>query len=184
MILIQSEIISRLQQGDISISPFNAGDLGTNSYDVHLGHELMEYVLGPCGTLDPARDNPTSRFHIPQMGYRLVPGDFVLGSVAEDMELRANDLIPMIEGVSSLARLGLSIHQTAGFGDVGFSGKWTLELSCLKPIRLYPGMRIGQVYWIRCAPSEVRYSGRYQGGEMAASREWVRHLPTGGIETK
>lgn len=181
MILNGDEIIQYQKEGKIGITPWDEKKVGTNSYDVILSPKLKLYkrecliktpedgfqLLGGnkavYAALDPRKPNPTEDMEIPEKGFKLCAGQFVLGSTEEYCENNANDIVPMIEGRSSIARLGLSIHVTAGFGDVGFCGKWTLEIIAAVDIILYPYMPIGQLYWIRTTPTERRYKGKYQG---------------------
>lgn len=159
MILNGDEIIEAHRQGEICIDPWNEDCVGTNSYDIALHSELVIYTTH---VLDPKNNNPSKKIILPEDGFILWPCEFILGATAETVANPSNELVPMIEGRSSIARLGLSIHETAGFGDIGFAGRWTLEISCRKPIKLYPGMPIGQLYWIRTHPTDKRYRGRYQ----------------------
>lgn len=159
MILTGQEIQERIAKGDICVYP-RPGRIGTNSMDTRLGLTLLRYLSFP---VDPKLENPVEEIQIPEDGMVLWPGDFVLGSTNERVDSIARDIVPMLEGRSSLARLGLAIHITAGFGDVGFCGNWTVELSAAVPIRIYPLMPIGQFYWIRCNPCDQAYMGKYQG---------------------
>ncbi len=143
----------------IGISPFDEKNLGPNSYNVRLFPTLRYYT---SRVLDPKINNPSQSFEIPEDGYLLFPRQLVIGCTEEICTNNANNLVPMIEGRSSLARLGLSVHSTAGFGDIGFCGRWTLEISCVVPIILYPNMPVAQLYWLRCSPSKVKYRGKYQ----------------------
>jgi len=89
--------------------------------------------------------NSASRMVIPEEGLVLERGKLYLGRTVEYTE--TNNLVPMLEGRSSIGRLGLFVHITAGFGDVGFKGYWTLEMFCVQPIRIYPGVQICQVFY-------------------------------------
>lgn len=165
--LTENEIRNRIQSGDIIIQPFREEQLGPNSYDVRLGNKLMRYTNG---ILDPMEENPVEEFEIPEEGMILWPGVLYLGHTEEYTETR--NLIPMYEGRSSLARLGFGSHITAGFGDIGFKGRWTLEITVNRAIRVYPGMRVGQLYY-HLPDGEVtkEYNGKYQGSEdVTASR--------------
>lgn len=142
MILGGEEIARNVQTGDIEISPFNPEFIGPNSYDLHLGMTLATYTNK---VLDPAWQNEVQKHLIVESGYILYPGTLYLAHTVE--RTKTEKFVPMLEGISSLGRLGLFVHVTAGFGDVGFSGQWTLEMSCIHPIKIYPGMRICQVYF-------------------------------------
>ena len=159
MILNGDEIRGAILNGSIKIDPFDEKKVGTNSYDVTLLPTLKYYR---SGYLDPRTNNLVVEMAIPETGLLLEKGTFWLGSTFEYNSNIANDLVPMLEGRSSVARLGLTIHVTAGFGDVGFCGRWTLELIPAVSIVVYPYMPIGQLYWIRTSPTHLRYHGKYQ----------------------
>lgn len=112
-------------------------------------------------SLDPKKDNETIDIEIPEDGYILVPGVLYLGETMEYTE--TYNLIPNIDGRSTTGRLGIEIHRTAGFGDVGFKGKWTLEITVTHPVIVYPGMEIGQIYYETVdGDSSIQYNGKYQ----------------------
>ena len=115
--------------------------MGPNSYNLRLSPELMAYKEA---VLDPKQDNRTGRLMLPEEGLVLHPGRLYLAKTMEYTE--THNLVPMLVGRSSIGRLGIFVHVTAGFGDVGFSGNWTLELTCVQPVRVYPGMEICQIY--------------------------------------
>ena len=172
--LTGNEIRNQYYAGNLIIEPFEEACVGPNSYDVHLGEELFCYTET---TLDSRKDNRGVAFKIHEGGLVLLPGQLYLGHTVEYTE--SPNHIPMYEGRSSLGRLGVSSHVTAGFGDIGFKGTWTLEITVIRPVRVYAGMRIGQLYWHR--PEGVvlsRYEGKYQGQEettpslMYRDREW------------
>ena len=102
----------------------------------------------PAVTLDCHKPTPIYRFKIPERGLVLWPGKLYLGATVE--RTASDTLVPLFDGRSSLARLGLSVHQTGGFGDLGFSGTWTVELSCVEPVRIYAGIEIGQLVVCTC----------------------------------
>ena len=142
MILSDSRILEEIEKGSIIIEPFDRKNLGSNSYDVHLGKYLAMYN---DTMLDARRHNTISHFEIPQDGYVLLPGYLYLGVTEEYTETHAH--IPFLEGKSSTGRLGIDIHATAGKGDIGFCNAWTLEISCVQPVRVYAGMPIGQLIY-------------------------------------
>ncbi len=141
-ILSDSKILERIDEGSISIEPFDRKQLGSNSYDVRLGKKLLFYKNE---VLDPKAENEVERLDIPAEGLVISPGKLFLGVTVEYTNTKQD--VVMFEGKSSLARLGLLVHITSGFGDVGFQGHITLELSCIQPIRIYAGMKIGQIYY-------------------------------------
>lgn len=111
--------------------------------------------------LDPKKDNEVIDIEIPEEGYVLVPGALYLGTTEEYTETYG--FIPNIDGRSTTGRLGIEIHRTAGFGDNGFKGKWTLEITATHPVIVYPGMEIGQLYYETIdGDSSMKYNGKYQ----------------------
>ena len=142
MILSDKRILEEIEKGTIKIEPYNREDLGSNSYDVHLGKSLAVYE---SSELDAKKHNTIRHFEIPDEGYVLEPHTFYLGVTEEYTETHAH--VPFLEGKSSTGRLGIDIHATAGKGDVGFCGNWTLEISVKQPVRVYKGMPIGQLIY-------------------------------------
>ena len=169
MILSDSKILSALESGDIVIDPFDREKLNAHSYDVTLGKAFKMYIqnhneglvadidyqrvgegliqkvyVTERPYLDAKADNPTVEFEIPDDGIVLIPGNLYLMHTVERVNSRR--YAPMLNGKSSVGRLGTEIHCTAGYGDVGFSGKhWTLEVQVALPVKIHPGMPIGQI---------------------------------------
>lgn len=160
MILSGLEIEKRL--GDsIFIEPFHKAQVNPNSYNLRLHNELMVYN---DEMLDMKKLPSTQSIIIPEEGYLLEPGRLYLGRTVE--HTRSEGVVPMLEGRSSIGRLGLYIHVTAGFGDIGFSGFWTLEMHCIHPIRIYPGVEICQIFYHEIVGDFLPYkSGKYQFNE-------------------
>jgi dCTP deaminase len=157
MILSGLEIKKRLGT-DIVIEPFCVSQLNPNSYNLRLHRELMIYNEP---ILDMKKKHSMQGIIIPQEGYVLEPGQLYLGRTLEFT--KTNHLVPMLEGRSSIGRLGLFIHITAGFGDVGFNGYWTLEMMCAQPIRIYPNIEICQIFYHTIQGEYVPYaSNKYQ----------------------
>jgi len=145
--------------GDIIIEPYRESALNPNSYNLRLHNELLVY---DSVRLDMKRPNAAHTITIPESGLELEPGRLYLGRTLEHTETRG--FVPMLEGRSSVGRLGLFVHVTAGFGDVGFKGFWTLEIHCIQPIIVYPGVEICQIYYHSIEGEYVNYvSGKYQG---------------------
>src|SRR5690606_19485881 len=142
MILSDKKILQSIEEGQIIIEPFRASCLGTNSYDVHLGKWLAVYK---DRILDARKHNEIEHFEIPEDGYVLHPGTLYLGVTEEYTE--THNSVPFLEGKSSVGRLSIDIHATAGKGDVGFCNTWTLEISVTQPVRVYAGMPIGQLIY-------------------------------------
>jgi dCTP deaminase len=182
MVLTGREILKQMGLESIHISPFTAANLGPNSYDVSLNPKLLVYDLPAGATLDMKKENPTRSIVIPEEGLVLEPGTLYLGCSNEPAT--SNRFVPMFEGRSSIGRLGINTHITAGFGDVGWgylpdaAGKlvcqfptWTLEIEVVHPIRVYPNVRIGQVYFMMPEGEITYYKGKYtQQREPQASR--------------
>ncbi len=160
----------------IEIEPFDPKLCGPNSYDVHLGPTLRTYVMlgrsdpdtlnrvckerpWPKQWLDPRADNLTDELVIPPGGLVLDPGTLYLGSTVERM--KCEGVVPWIDGRSSIGRLGLSIHVTAGRGDDGWGGQWTLEITVVHPILVFAGLRIGQVTFLTLQGDRDPYKGKY-----------------------
>jgi dCTP deaminase len=157
MILSGHEIKGNLG-GNIIIEPFAEANLNPNSYNLTLHHELMTYEEV---VLDMRKANRVQRLEIPPEGLVLNPNHLYLGRTVERTETR--NLVPMIEGRSSIGRLGLFVHVTAGFGDVGFCGHWTLEMFAVQPVRIYAGVPICQIFYHEIKGSFTEYaSNKYQ----------------------
>lgn len=153
--------IEKKQGNDIIIEPFNKEQLNPNSYNLRLHNELLVYDKP---VLDMKMENPHHSITIPQNGLLLQPGKLYLGRTVEYTETR--QLVPMLEGRSSVGRLGLFVHVTAGFGDVGFKGYWTLEIFCVQPIIVYPMIEICQVYYHTIKGEyELYENGKYQNNK-------------------
>lgn len=165
--LTAQEIREQMKIGNIRISDFDERNLNPNSYNVTLNKKIIRYTNLP---LDPKRDNPTEEIIIPSQGLLINPGEFFLGSTNECVDSLQH--IPCISGRSSVGRLSIAVHQTAGFGDIGFCGKWTLEMFVIVPTIWYPNMKIGQIYWFKpCGEIKDTYHGKYQGSmDVNASR--------------
>ena len=142
MILSDTRILEEIDKGSIRIQPWDRACLGSNSYDVHLGKWLATYR---DEVLDAKKHNEIDTFEIPDEGFVLYPHKFYLGVTEEYTETHAH--VPFLEGKSSTGRLGIDIHATAGKGDVGFCGHWTLEISVKQPVRIYKGMPVGQLIY-------------------------------------
>ncbi|MCU0448256.1 MAG: dCTP deaminase [Bernardetiaceae bacterium] len=155
MILSDAEITKYRENGQIVIEPFRAECLGTNSYDVHLGPWLGTYRNE---VLDARQHNQLDIFPIPPEGIILEPGRLYLGVTEEYTETHAH--VPFLEGKSSVGRLGIDIHATAGKGDVGFCNHWTLEISVSQRVRVYAGMPVGQLIYFVIQGSIQNYYHR------------------------
>lgn len=158
MILSGKEILKQVKEGNIFIEPFNENCINPNSYNLRLHNELLVYT---DDVLDMKKPLHTETLIIPEDGLILQPGKLYLGRTYE--KTSTNKYVPMLEGRSSVGRLGLYIHVTAGFGDIGFSGFWTLEIQCVQPVKIYPMVEICQIYYHTIDGEFEEYnSGKYQ----------------------
>lgn len=175
MILSGIEISNQVKLGNIKIDPFDKKNINPNSYNLTLGQDFKFYQRN--GTLDksvfekPKPDYERS-FELNEH-FNIFPGDCVLAEIREHTETICH--VPMLEGRSSIGRQFCLIHVTAGFGDVGFCGKWTLEIVPFMPVTLWPGMDICQIYYHEIKGAFDSYNGRYQ------NNKGVQTLIGGGV---
>lgn len=172
MILSGDDILAHRGHG-LDITPFNLSQVNPNSYNVRLAPELLKCV---SPVLDMKSPGDYGELTLPQNGLVLFPGRLYLGRTVE--RIKSRDFVPMIEGRSSVGRLGMAIHVTAGFGDLGFDGHFTLEISVLVPLIVYPDVQIAQVAFHAISNPGRRYEGKYahDGSFPVPSRlhtEWV-----------
>jgi dCTP deaminase len=167
-ILTGPEIIRQIAQGHIVITPFNPQAVNPNSVNLTLAPELKVYVN--C-VLDARYKAETRTITMPEEGFVFHPGVLYLASTIEWTETHRH--VPRLDGRSSLARLGVRVHQTAGFGDIGYAGKFTCEIEVVHPVKLYPGMQVCQISYETVEGEIMPYKGRYQGStEAVASKLW------------
>lgn len=171
MILTGLEIKKQRELNNINIYPYNETNLGPNSYDVTLHQTLVTYDVPSIGYLDMKAINKTNSINIPPEGVVLWPGKLYLGSTVESAI--SHKYVPLLEGRSSIGRLGIKTHITAGFGDIGWgyditpdkivcnNARWTLELEVAHPIRIYAGVKIAQVYFLVPKGKITHYKGKY-----------------------
>ncbi|MEQ9440924.1 MAG: dCTP deaminase [Cyclobacteriaceae bacterium] len=166
MILSGKSIQAQLGN-NIVIDPFREEQLNPNSYNLRLHHELLVY---DHAELDMKQENTAQKVIIPEEGLLLEQHKLYLGRTLEFTE--THQYVPMLEGRSSIGRLGLFVHITAGFGDVGFSGFWTLEMFCVQPIRIYAGVEICQVFYhaIEGEYDQYRQGTGHKGGKYQNNR--------------
>jgi dCTP deaminase len=155
--ILSGQAIRERMGSDILIDPFDETQLNPNSYNLTLHNELMVYEEV---VLDMAKANRVRRISIPEQGLVLNPYQLYLGRTAERTE--THNLVPQIEGRSSVGRLGLFVHVTAGFGDVGFAGYWTLEMFAVQQVKIYPGVPICQIFYHEIAGRIEEYASKYQ----------------------
>jgi len=182
MILADRDILARIKKGDLKIDPFDQKFLQPSTLDLHLAPKVRTFDNWQLGVIDVKKKTDPSRLvKIPKNGFIVHPGEFLLGSTVEKVTL-PKDLAAKLEGRSSLGRLGLIIHATAGYVDPGFSGWLTFELSNLAriPIRIYAGMKIAQICFFQMSSEVLRPYGskglgsKYQGQkDPTPSRAWL-----------
>jgi dCTP deaminase len=185
-VLSGKEIETAIRTGEINISPFEVSQLNPASYDLTLGDEVTMYKGFHSSTdrlldyLDPKKDNPTTSFKMGPEGYILKPG---IGYLMHTKEVvGTNKYVPAIDGKSSIGRLFVLVHVTAGLGDPGFNGQYTLEVLTTYPIRLYPGMRICQVRFFTIRGEIDLYKGHYQGDTAKGAVSSHAYEQFGGIK--
>jgi dCTP deaminase len=175
MILTDKTIIDEIALKNIVIDPLIEENIGTNSVDLTLSKTLLMYTEQ---VLDVRKKVNSVPFIIPDEGLILKPGILYLASTVEYTETLRH--VPIIQGKSSLGRLGLFVHITAGFGDVNFKGHWTLELACIQPVKIYPGMKIAQIcyhdisempYTDYASKDDAKYCN--QGSDPVASKNYL-----------
>ncbi len=184
MLLSDRDIRSHIDTGRIALDPYDATMIQPSSIDVRIDRYFRLFDNHKYPVIDPAEDQPdlTRLIEVaPDEPFILHPGEFVLGATFEQVTL-ADDVAARLEGKSSLGRLGLLTHSTAGFIDPGFSGHVTLELSNMAtlPVKLWPGMKIGQLCFFQLSsPAEkpygsAEYKSRYNGQRgPTASRSFL-----------
>ena len=161
MILTGSAIKKECGKGNIVIDPFREEQLNPNSYNLRLHNELLVYEEI---VLDMHRPNRFRRYTIPEEGFVLQPHQLYLARTIERTETYNH--VPMLEGRSSIGRLGLFVHVTAGFGDVGFKGYWTLEMFEVQPVRIYAGVEVCQIFYHTIEGDITEYkSEKYQNNQ-------------------
>jgi dCTP deaminase len=168
MILTGPEITAAAADGRITISPFSDNQVNPNSYNVRLGDTLLTYE---DGIIDAYRANAIRAITIDSSGWVLKPDQLYLGHTIE--QVGSDVYVPLMFGRSSVGRLGLFVEITAPIGDIGFIGQWTLMLSPVRPLRVYPGMNIGQIMFFVSLGAIDLYAGKYQRSVgPQASRYW------------
>jgi dCTP deaminase len=158
MILTGPKIKEEQAKGTLSIAPFDEKYINPNSYDFRLGDTLVVYKNQ---TLDSKQDNETETITIPEEGFILQPDKLYLGNTLE--KIGSDHFVPIIRGKSSTGRMGLFVHITADLIDIGAHANFTLMMHAVQPLRIYPGMRIGQVTFWQTAGEINLYEGKYQG---------------------
>ncbi|MFH1802389.1 MAG: dCTP deaminase [archaeon] len=157
MILTGSEIKRQVDLGRIHINPFFENNLNPNSYNFRLGRVLKIF---DGKVLDPKKENKFREIIIPEKGFVLQPGKLYLGHTIEEMG--SDHYVPTMQARSSVGRLGLYIYLNSGLGDIGFKKQWTLELQAIHPLRVYEGMKVGQMLFWKVVGKIILYDGKYK----------------------
>jgi dCTP deaminase len=160
MILTGDKILQEVKAGRIIITPFDPKHITTNSYDFHLGNTLL---ISRDVTIDPKKPSSFDDVKLTEEGYVLQPNQLYLGHTEEIMG--SDVYVPIIRGRSTTGRMGLFVHITADLIDIGSISQWTLMLHATQPVKIYPGMSIGQVtFWVTSGKVNL-YTGKYKGLE-------------------
>lgn len=175
MVLSDRSIKIEMTKGRIIVDPCNIDDIQPSSVDLHLAEDFLVFYNSRYPYIDPLtrQDGLTEKVNASKIEpFILHPGEFVLASTVEHIEI-PNDIVARLEGKSSLGRLGLMIHSTAGYVDPGWKGKLTLELSNVAnlPILLTPGMKIGQISFTTMTTEVDRPYGHHQLGSRYQNQE-------------
>lgn len=181
-ILTANAIKAELETGRIKIDEFDPACLGSNSYDIHIGDTYGMYEIHRFA-IDPS-DQSTFRlntFSFPEEGKVFYPGRLYLVSTKE--KVGSNYFEPILTGRSSSGRLGISVHREAGFGDIGFYGNWTFQITVAYPTIIRAGMRLGQIYFISpCGQIDKLYNGKYQDSEGIQGSKMYNDVELIGLE--
>lgn len=172
MILTGEKIRDELDWGGIVITPFNKDNLGPNSYDVTLNNKLLIYK---DEILDLKKPPTSEELFIPDSGLLLKPNQIYIGCINEYTE--SSKYLMMMHGKSSLGRLGLVPHICAGLGDVAFKGQWTVELTCIHPIIIYPNVQIAQLtFHVLSGSKTMEYAGKYQDSRGPIASQFYKNF--------
>jgi dCTP deaminase len=164
MFLTGPKIEEEIAAKRIVIDPYDPALVGPNSVDIHL-HREVKYYTKMQGVLDMKKPNRTASFTIGDDGYILNPGCVYLCCTVEWIE--TDHYVIAVGGRSSIARLGITLHQTAPFGHMGFKGRLTLEVAVIEPVRVYVDKPMGQIFFQRTEGEPRLYNGPYQNQQTA-----------------
>ncbi|HSW88789.1 MAG TPA: hypothetical protein VLG12_06530 [Candidatus Saccharimonadales bacterium] len=157
MILTNSEIKKQVEKGDIHINPFSERNLNPNSYNYHLGDKILEATNN---IIDSKEKVIFKEITLNEQGYMLFPQKLYLANTLE--EIGSDIFVTSLIGRSSVGRLGIFLQITADLGQLGAKHCWTLELKVVQPVKVYPGMKIGQVsFWQALGFQSKKYFGKY-----------------------
>lgn len=170
-ILTGDQICEEIKSGRIVIDPFNMENLNDNSYNVTLSKNITTYDLRMSDDLVVDIKHPPKTITATmseKYGFVIYPGALYLGSTNE--RIASDYFVPILAGRSSFGRLGLTSHKTGNFGDLGYNGVWTMQITSTFPTRIYPDIKIGQIYFLRpYGKIKSLYHGKYQGSTGPAS---------------
>lgn len=163
--LTGKKIIEEVRSGNITISPFIEDNVGPNSYDLHWGNVAIQVLPNMDGEyIDMREPAAFCTRYIPETGMIIEPGELYL--IATDECVGSSLYVPQIVGRSSIGRMGISVSPHAAFGDLGYFGKWTLQVSSVMPVKIYPHMRVCHVFFEEVVgDTAIAYRGRYQGAD-------------------
>lgn len=179
--LTGAAIAEDVKEGLISIEPYDQANLNPNSYNLSIGDTMLEcmgndYLHNQYDEnkltymIDLKKEIKYQEVKIPEDGIILKPGRLYL--IATKEYIGSDYYIPMITGRSSLGRAGVSVHQEAGFGDIGYHGKWTLQVTVTLPTKIYPNMKMAQMYMVvPSGDTSIKYKGKYQNSNTAKGSE-------------
>lgn len=163
------EIIEQVKKKNIVIEPFEQAMVNPNSYNYHLGNTLLRLK---DEILDIKKEDDFEAIKLTGAGYTLLPGECYLGTTVE--RFGSNKFASLITGRSSVGRKFLTNHVTAGLIDQGFFGQITLEITVIKPTRVYPGIIFGQIFWFTVSGLPCLYSGKYQNQDKPTLSQMYR----------
>lgn len=177
-ILTGNRIREHVALGNIVIDPYEDDQINPNSINLRLGNLLKTY---DSDVLSMKEANRYTLVPIPPEGIKLLPGKLYLGATVE--RIHSKHFVPVLDGRSSVGRLGIQVHSTAGYGDLGFDGTFTLELSVVQPIWIFAGVEICQMSFHEVSgDTKLQYLGKYNGqSEPRASMLWKEFLPQAGV---
>ena len=164
-ILTGHEIVKQLKRKHIRIGNFDQKRVQPNSYDVTLGDKISYFNLDSDEYLDVFKANSMTTEYILEEGLVLLPKRLYLVETVESVW--SDKYVIEVSGTSSLARLGITVHKTAGYANIGHEFKWILEVEVTHPVKIYPGMKIGQCYFHTSKGKNLlQYNGKYKNAQM------------------
>lgn len=173
MILTGIEITKEVNRGKIEIKPFDENLINPNSYNYRVGNDIYEVISSP---IDSHKKVKVKKHKIPKNGFVLLPKKLYLANTLE--QIGSDDYVISLIGRSSIGRLGLFLQITSDLGHLGTSHCWTLELRAVQLLKIYPGMRIGQVsFWVPLGDKLLKYNGKYAKYSLPHWSEIYQEFP-------